>query len=294
MTGSAKIGRALGLNYAAAKTRTARPRRILVYAALVVIMLLLFFPLFWMISTSLKTSAQAFAIPPIWIPTQPTFQNYAQLAQETFITYFVNSLIVSTLTTLICMVIASMSAYSFTRLKTRTTRALFGIVLATQMFPLAVLLIPIYLIIRNLGLLNTHLALILADLAFALPFAIWFLRSYFETIPVELEEAAFIDGCNRPMALWRITIPVAIPGVLASAFFTFLLSWDEYMMALTLTNRNFARTLPPGLIISYVGEFGFRWPEMMAASLVVILPILLVFAFFSRHLIAGLTEGAVK
>lgn len=270
------------------------PRFVLVYVALGIVLIVLFFPLFWMVSTSLKTTDQAFAVPPIWIPTRPTFANYAGLADETFVTYFVNSVIVSTLTTLVTMVIASMSAYSFTRLKTRTTSALFWLILATQMFPLAVLLIPIYLLIRDMGLLNSYWALILANLAFALPFSIWFLRSYFESIPIELEEAAFIDGCNRLRALFHVTIPVAIPGVLASAFFTFLLAWDEYMMALTLTNRNPARTLPPGMIISYVGEFGFRWPEMMAASLVVILPIIVVFAFFSRHLITGLTEGAVK
>lgn len=279
---------------ASSSSRRFMPRFILIYLALGVVLLLLFFPLFWMISTSFKTTEQAFAVPPIWIPTQPTFTNYAGLAEETFITYFINSVIVSTLTTLVTMVIASMSAYSFTRLRTRTASAVFWVILATQMFPLAVLLIPIYLIIRDLGLLNTHAALILANLAFALPFSIWFLRSYFETIPVELEEAAFIDGCNRLRALWHVTIPVAIPGVLASAFFTFLLSWDEYMMALTLTNRNTARTLPPGLMISYVGEFGFRWPEMMAASIVIILPVIVVFAFFSRQLISGLTEGAVK
>jgi multiple sugar transport system permease protein len=276
------------------QSRRYLPRFILVYIALGVILLLLFFPLFWMISTSFKTTEQAFAVPPIWIPTQPTFANYAGLAEQTFVTYFTNSVIVSTLTTLVTMIIASMSAYSFTRLRSRTASAVFWVILATQMFPLAVLLIPIYLIIRDLGLLNTHAALILANLAFALPFSIWFLRSYFETIPIELEEAAFIDGCNRLSALWHVTIPVAIPGVLASAFFTFLLSWDEYMMALTLTNRNSARTLPPGLMISYVGEFGFRWPEMMAASIVIILPVIVVFAFFSRHLISGLTEGAVK
>ncbi len=267
---------------------------LVVYAALFVVVLLLFFPLLWMLSTAFKTSEQAFAIPPVWIPSQPTLQNFAGLAEVTFATYFKNSVIVATLTTLITMVVSSLSAYSFTRLKNRLAVTLFWLILSTQMFPLAVLLIPIYLIIRDLGLLNTYWALILANLAFALPFAVWFLRSYFDTIPIELEEAALIDGCNRVRALWHVIVPLAAPGVLASAFFSFLLAWDEYLMALTLTNRNPARTLPPGLIISYVGEFGFRWPEMMAASLVIILPVIVVFAFFSRHLIQGLTEGALK
>jgi multiple sugar transport system permease protein len=271
-----------------------RLRMALVYMCLLIILALLFFPLFWMISTAFKTTDQAFAIPPLWIPTQPTFANFARLTQEAFGTYLLNSVIVSTATTLVTMVVSSMSAYSFTRLKNRTTQTLFWLILSTQMFPLAVLLIPIYLIIRDLRLLNTYWALILANLAFALPFAVWFLRSYFETIPIELEEAALIDGCTRLQALWAVIVPLAMPGVLASAFFTFLLAWDEYLMALTLTNRNSARTLPPGLIISYVGEFGYRWPEMMAASLVVVLPIIVVFAFFSRHLIRGLTEGAIK
>ena len=269
-------------------------RRSIVYGGLGGLFFFLFFPLAWMLSTAFKTMDQAFAIPPVWISTRPTFDNFASLADHTFATYFKNSVLVSSATTFVTVLIASLSAYSFTRLRNRTARALFGLILASQMFPLTLLLIPIYLMVRDLGLFNTYWALILANLAFALPFCVWFLRSYFETIPIELEEAALIDGCNRVTALWYVIIPLARPGVLASAFFTFLLAWDEFLMALTLINRDELRTLSPGLIISYVGEFGYRWPQMMAASLIVTLPLIVVFGFFSRYLIQGLTEGALK
>jgi len=191
-------------------------------------------------------------------------------------------------------VVASLSSYSFTRLRTRTASTLFYMILATQMFPLSVLIIPIFIIMSRLKLVNTYYALVISYLAFALPFCIWYLRSYFEKIPLEIEESALLDGCNRLQILRYIIGPLALPGIVATGFFAFLTSWDEFLFALTLTNRNNMRTVPPGLVISYVGEFGYRWPEMMAASLVVSIPVVVLFLIFFRYIISGLTEGAVK
>ena len=271
-----------------------RLQRVMIYGLLFVVLGFLFFPIFWMISTAFKTTSATFAIPPQLIPLQPTFAAFESLQEENLPIYLKNSFIVASITTLITVVIASLSSYSFTRLRTKTASALFQLIMTTQMFPAVVLLIPIYLMMQRLNLLNTYAALIVAYLAFSLPFCVWYLRRYFETIPIELEEAAMVDGCNRLQALVMVIFPLSLPGIMATSFFAFLTAWNEYLMALTLINREEMRTLPPGLVMSYVGEFGYRWPDMMAASLVVSLPVIVLFFLLSRHIVQGLTEGAVK
>ena len=261
---------------------------------LFLILIFLFFPVYWMISTAFKSSSAVFAIPPQPIPLQPTLAAFESLWEESLGVYLKNSFIVASLTTVVTVAVAALSSYSFTRMRTKTAAALFQLILTTQMFPHVVLLIPIYLIMQKLQLLNTYPALVIAYLAFSLPFCVWYLRSYFESIPIELEEAAMIDGCTRLQSLWLIILPLSLPGILATAFFAFLTAWNEYLFALTLINRDDMRTLPPGLVMSYVGEFGYRWADMMAASLVVSLPVVVLFFVFSRALIRGLTEGAVK
>jgi len=225
---------------------------------------------------------------------QPTLAAFRSLQEESLPIYIKNSAIVASLTTVTTVIIASLSSYSFTRVRIKSAAVLFYLILATQMFPLSVLIIPIYLIVLKLNLLNTYAALVVSYLAFALPFCIWYLRGYFQSIPIDLEEAAMIDGCNRFQALRYVILPLSLPGVVATSFFAFLTAWDEFLIALTLTNRNVMRTIPPGLVMSYVGEFGYRWPEMMAASLVVSFPVILLFLAMSRYIIRGLIEGAVK
>jgi multiple sugar transport system permease protein len=271
-----------------------RSARFLSYLFLALVLIFLFFPVYWMVSTSLKSRADTFAIPPQIIPIRPTLAAFYSLKDENFFVYVKNSAIVASLTTLITVVVASLSSYSFTRLRTKTASVVFYSILATQMFPLSVLIIPIYIIISRIKLYNTFAGLIISYLAFALPFCIWYLRSYFEKIPIEIEEAALIDGCTRPQILSKIIAPLSLPGIVATAFFAFLTSWDEFLFALTLTNRNNMRTVPPGLVISFVGEFGYRWPEMMAASLTISLPVVILFLLFSRYIISGLTEGSIK
>jgi multiple sugar transport system permease protein len=268
--------------------------RIVSYVGLVLLLFFLFFPVYWMISTAFKSRADTFAIPPQIIPINPTLDAFDTFKEEYFFVYLKNSLIVASLTTLVTVTIASLSSYGFTRLHTKSASAIFYLILSTQMFPLALLIIPIFILISRLKLLNSYPGLVLSYLAFALPFCIWYLRSYFEKIPIEIEEAALVDGASRPQILRSIIIPLSLPGIVATGFFAFLTSWDEFLFALTLTNRNNMRTVPPGLVISYVGEFGYRWPEMMAASLTVSIPVLILFLLFSRYIISGLTEGSIK
>jgi len=268
--------------------------RIASYVGLALLLLFLFFPVYWMISTAFKSRADTFAIPPQVIPINPTLAAFGTFKEEYFFVYLKNSLIVASLTTLVTVTVASLSSYGFTRLRTKSASTVFYLILSTQMFPLALLIIPIFILISRLKLLNSYPGLVLSYLAFALPFCIWYLRSYFEKIPIEIEEAALVDGATRPQILRHIIIPLSIPGIVATGFFAFLTSWDEFLFALTLTNRNNMRTVPPGLVISYVGEFGYRWPEMMAASLTVSIPVLILFLIFSRYIISGLTEGSIK
>ena len=167
-------------------------------------------------------------------------------------------------------------------------------VLATQMFPQGMLLISLYLIFMRLKLINTYPALILANTTFAIPFAIWILKGFFDTIPREIEDAALIDGCNRLSVMTKVILPLVAPGLVAAGVYTFLISWDEYLYASTLMARPQMRTLPPGIVQSFVGQFYLNWPNVMAASVLVTLPVTILFILFQKYLVQGLTSGAVK
>lgn len=168
------------------------------------------------------------------------------------------------------------------------------ITLSAQMFPWALLLISLYIFYIKFRLLNTYFGLILAHTTFALPLTIWIIKGYFDTIPKELEESAYIDGCSRMRALVQVILPLAKPGVTAAGIYIFLFSWNDFLFGLTLTTQDTMRILSPGIVLQFVGEFEYRWVEMMASSLVVTLPIVILFLFFQKYFIQGLTAGAVK
>ena len=167
-------------------------------------------------------------------------------------------------------------------------------ILVTQMFPGIVLLLSLYMIYRNLGLLNTYTALILACTTKALPLSIWMLKGFFDTIPRSIEEAAYIDGAGRLRTLYNVIAPLIKPGVVAVSIYTFMVTWDDFIYALTLINRNEMRTLPAGIALAFLGEYGYDWAKIMAASVAASIPILLIFIFLQKYMIAGLTAGAVK
>lgn len=254
------------------------------------------FPILWMISTSFKPVDALFNMPPEWIPKKPTIKPFLNLFKEGsfFITYFVNSFIVCIASTGITVFVASLAGYAFSRFKFRGSRAVMFLILVSQMFPVVMLLISIFSMFLKLRLINTYPALILTYMGFALPFSIWMLKNYFDTLPKEIEEAAYIDGCGRFRVLTRIVYPVTGPAILSVALFVFLVAWNELMFALTLTNTDKMRTIPPGLVITYQGQYQIYWAEMMAASLLVSIPIILLFIFMQRYFIRGMTMGAVK
>ena len=270
--------------------------RVVLYLILFVLLIYAFFPTFWLLSTSIKPQLEAFQNPPTWWPHMLTFYSYLILPadQQGFVTYFKNSLIVSICTTFLTLLAATPAGYVLSRFRFRGARALLLVILATQMFPYVTILISLYTLFRQLNMLNTYPALVLSFTTFSLPFSIWMIKGFCDTLPTDLEDAARVDGLSRLGSLWAIVIPIIIPGVVAVGFFAFLNSWNELLFALTLTSSSDMRTIPPGFVLTYIGEFQDRWPDMMAASVVVSLPIVILFTLFQKQLVSGLTAGAVK
>jgi multiple sugar transport system permease protein len=253
------------------------------------------FPLYWMVSTAFKSNDVLLKIPPEWFPKNPILDNYIKiLSNPDFIGFYKNTIITSVSTTLLCLFISVHASYSFSRFTYRLNKILQMGILSTQMFPGIVLLLSLYMIYRKLGLLNTYLALILACATKALPLGIWMLKGFFDTIPKSIEEAAYIDGAGKLQTLYRIVMPLIKPGIIAVAIYAFMVTWDDFIYALTLINRAEKRTLPAGIALAFLGEYGYDWARVMAAAVAASIPILIIFIFLQKYMIAGLTAGAVK
>ncbi|MFC5924054.1 carbohydrate ABC transporter permease [Micromonospora vulcania] len=253
-----------------------------------------FGPVYWVTVTAFTPATDVFRFPPRFFPERLTVENFSALWDNpALLRYLLNSLLVSTLTALLTVVVSAYTAYSFAKFRYRGRRSLMYLVLASQMFPQALLLITLYLVFSQVGLLNSYLALILSFTTFTLPLCIWMLKGFFDTIPDELIEAAKVDGAGQGAIIHRILLPVSLPGLVATGLFAFIRGWNDFIFALTLAGPD-KQTLPPGLVNTFLGEFETAWPALMAASLVVSLPVVLGFAVLQRYLVAGLTAGAVK
>ncbi len=266
------------------------------YAVVILAMLPLLFPVYWLVSASFKTNLAAYATPPQWWPQPATLENYANLATgyTEFFTYVRNSLITCVATALLAMGIASLAGYAVSRLRFPGKRPLLLSILATQMFPHVLILISLYVMFRQFRLMNTHLGLILSFTTFAVPFSVWMMKGFFDGVPHEIEEAALIDGCTRLGAFRRVALPLVAPGLLAVSLFSFLDGWNNLLYPLTLATSVEVRTIPPGLLLSFLGQFKHDWAGMMAAAVVVTVPVTVVFILLQRFLVQGLTAGAVK
>ncbi|WP_022872765.1 carbohydrate ABC transporter permease [Nesterenkonia alba] len=259
-------------------------------AALVVVLL----PLMWLISTAFKDDTDLFSTPPSVFPEQFTFESFLRIWTEyPFLQYFQNSIIVVLSATIIAVGFASFAGYGIARFTFPGRGAFLLFLLMTQMFPSILLLIPYYSIMQSLGLINTLLALIVTYSTFTIPLCTWMMWGFFKGIPVELDEAASIDGLGRLGAFVRIILPLGLPGLAATAIYAFIQGWNEYVFALVLTQTDDVRPVSVG-IGNLVGEDRIFWNDLMAASLVALIPMLLIFGFLQRHLIAGLTGGSVK
>ncbi|NEN83125.1 carbohydrate ABC transporter permease [Paenibacillus elgii] len=263
----------------------------------IAIALLLFFVLFpfmQMLSTSLKPTDEMFTVPATWIPEHFTFDNFkAALNYGNFITYFLNSLAVSVITCVLVIVISVLAAYGFTRLEFPGRKLLLNVILVSQMFCISAIVVPLYKLVGSLHLLNSYAGLVLAYLAFTVPVAIWLLRSFLLGIPLDMEEAAMMEGASRIKAFFHVIVPLLRPGIGATAAYVFLMTWQEFLFALVFMTKQEFRTLPVG-IMDFKGQYETNWGTMMAASLLISIPVFVLFLFIQRQLVAGLTEGATK
>lgn len=253
------------------------------------------FPLFWMVVTSLKPSFELFRRPPTMLPETATFEHYWRLLTETpFLIYFRNSVLLATSTTVVVITIATLGAYSLVRFSYRGRESLAFLVLFTYLLPSVVLIIPLYLFLVELGLSNTLFSLVIAYTTFALPYALWLLRSFMAGIPEDLESAALVDGATRIGAFKDVILPQLLPGIISTALFTFILSWNEYLYALVLVNSDAARPLTTGVMTMLISAFNIEWSLLMAASVMMSLPLIVVFAFLQSYLTRGFGAGGVK
>jgi len=261
----------------------------------VVILVLAIFPLFWLISTSLRDGLDVFN--PNLLPQKATLESYRFVIRHSpFMQWFVNSVIVSITAMTISVIIAAMAAYSMSRFVTAWKKMLSKSILLAYMFPPILLVLPLFMLFVKVGLLDKRLGLMLAYSMSNLPFAMWLLTAYFETIPKEIDEAARIDGASNNYIFWRMIIPMAAPGLATSAIFVFINAWNEFVLALTLINSDANKTLPVGLYTQMGGKAGelVLWNNRMATSALVILPMLLVFLTLNKYITKGLTAGALK
>lgn len=253
-------------------------------------------PFAWQVITSLKSGPEVMAIPPTYWPRHPSLGSYAKVfSARPFATYMWNSLLVAAGTTALCTSLGALAAYAFSRLKLPGGRWAIGMILLIALFPPTLLVVPLKQLIQFLGLLNNPLALVLSYSALNLPFAIWTLMTFFKAVPVDIEEAAQVDGLSRWAILWRIIFPLSAPAVATTAILIFIFSWNEFVLALTFISRDAARTVPVGIaLLSGVTVYEVPWEQISAAVVVTTLPVVAMVLAFQRRIIEGLTAGAVK
>lgn len=250
------------------------------------------FPLFWTLATSLKPMEDIAASPPRLLPETVTLEHYRDVAtQSDMPAYFANSIVVTAATILFTLLLATPAGYAAARFKFRGKTVLLFVLLSTVMIPGTVILVPLYVLASRLALLDTYLVLVLVYTAWRVPMVLWIMKSFFEGIPVEMEEAAMVDGCGRLQAMWRVALPLSGPGLAASAILVLVYVWTEFILALTLTSR--LRTVTVGLYY-YMTGYGIEWGRLTAAVILTLLPVLVAFFFFQRRFMQGLTAGALK
>ena len=275
--------------------RAGRARRAgLLYAGGLILLVVGAFPLFWMLSTSLKPSAEIFATPPRLVPAHPTLENFVRLFSDTsFLTFFRNSALVSLATVALTLSVSAPGAYGLTRFSFAGREKVAGLILTTYMFAPVMIIIPFYILVKQLGIVNTRLALVLSYTTFCLPFCLWLLRAFFESIPLELEEAALVDGAGRGRAVWHVVLPLALPGLIAAAIFTFILAYNDFLFALVLITSEELKTLPVGVNDLFNATI-VDWGMIMAAGVMITVPAVLFFAAVQRYLVQGWGAGGVK
>jgi multiple sugar transport system permease protein len=273
--------------------RRLRPLTLLAYVFLAAFLLLTLFPIYWIIVSSLKTRLDTLALPPVWI-FAPTLDAYRRVfVDEHYGRYFANTALIAVATTALSLAVGSMAAYVLDRYRFRFSNLITYALLGTRMIFPIVYAIPLFLLFRDLDLLDTHLGLVIAYTTFSLPYAVWIMAGFFSGVPKEIDEAAMVDGCSRFQAFYRVILPLTAPGLAAATIYILLLAWNEFMFALVLAGGGVAKTLPVAAA-QLIGQREIQWNELCAVSTAAILPLLIFFAFVNKYLIRGMIAGAVK
>jgi multiple sugar transport system permease protein len=281
------------------RRRRIDPWRLLGRVFLTLLVLFAVLPMAYMVITSIKTQFAALQFPPEWWPSNPTLSQYTTLLDpssdvgQEFLVYMFNSVWVCTLTTILGVAVAVPAAYAFSRFRFPGRRWLFYAVLLRNMFPAVVFLMPLFILMRYLHLVNSDWSLVLTYLTFGLPLSIWLLKGFYDNIPVQLEQAARIDGATRFQAFILVVMPLSSPGIIATAIYSFIIAWNEYVYALTFLNDKSKLTLPVGLQ-RFFTEYTTNWPGLMAASFIMSVPVVVMFLILQKYFVRALTEGAVK
>jgi multiple sugar transport system permease protein len=278
-----------------AGSRSLAPQRLAFYLVLVLFLGVMLFPLYWMFVTSVKPNIEIYKVPPLLIPDGIYTGHYeAVLSTVHFLTYLWNNFFVAAMTTVIGLFSATIAGYAFSRYSSPLAVLISFGLLSTQMFPVIGIVIALYALYLQLGILNTHTGLILALVASVVPFATWMLKGFFDEMPRSIEESARVDGAGRLTVLFRIAIPLATPGLFAAGIYSFMLAWDDFLFALTLIRTDALRTLSVGISLRYLGEVAYDWGQVTTVSVFGTVPMFILFFIFQQYLVEGLTAGAVK
>lgn len=269
--------------------------KIATYFVLIICSVFSFFPFLWMLSTALKPDTEIYSITPSFLSRNFNFVNFVEVLRDSdFLIFFRNSFLVSLITTIIGLTIAVLAGYSLSRYGRYKTIRIAGISLTiSQMVPGVLLLIPIYLIFKNMGLINTYAALILAYSTFVIPLSTFMMKGFFDSVPISIEESAELDGASKFRTLIQIILPISVPSLISTGLYTFVTAWNEYMFGYVLINDVTHRTLTPGITL-FRGQFTTDWGNLMAASVLAVIPVTIIFVFLQKYLISGIMSGAVK
>ena len=264
----------------------------------IIVCMFALFPFIWMISTSLKTNAEIYSVNPSFIPKDSTMSGYVNMfttetATFDFKQWAANSVFVAFFTTAFSMIIAVLGGYGISRYRFKGRGALTYIVLTTQVLPGSLLMIPLYIIMSNFGLLDTKTGLMLAYVTFTVPFCTWMMKGFFDSIPVSLEEAAKVDGAGTLRCFFTVVLPLTVPGLVSTGLFAFINGWNEYLFASSFMQSYSNWTLPVG-IASFKGQYATDWGTLMAGSVLITIPVVILFLCLQKHLVGGMTAGAVK
>jgi len=267
----------------------------LIMIIILLLLLIILFPIYWMFVSSLMPNSYLFNLPPTFSFFKGNFHNYFRvLTNIRYIRYFRNSVFVSSSTVILSIFTSVLAGFALSRFKYKINSLIIISILSVQMFPIVAILVSLYSFFNNWNLLNTYLGLIISNTTFCLPLSIIMLKSFYDTIPKSLDEAAMIDGCGRVRTLRSILLRSITPGIIAVGIFTFMKSWDDFLFALIIIQKDFKKTLPVGLAQSFLGEYAHDYGGMMSLSVCASIPVIFLFFFFQKYFISGMTAGAVK